>query len=179
MCWACEHPQATLQDYLGNLRAIITRRGWAVQAIGRDRLYPPWAYTTGLTLRGLPELVVTGMPGARAASLLNEIAAHAVHAGMPEPGTRVELVGGPRIEFVRVDLPAVHLVMAAELYGSTIRALQVVHADDRGHWPWEPAYRGVQGGQPILGRRTSAARTARAVTTPNETPVKEGGIDDV
>ena len=179
MCWACEHPQASLQDYLGNLRAIITRRGWAVQAIGRDRLYPPWAYTTGLTLRGLPELVVTGMPGARAASLLNEIAAHALHAGMPEPGIRVELVGGPLIEFVRVDLPAVHLVMAVELYGPRVRALQVVHADDRGHWPWEPGYRGVQGGQPILGRRTSTAPVSRTAAPPDELAPSERDVDDV
>jgi len=41
-----------------------------------------------------------------------------------------------------------------------LRALQVVHADDRGHWPWETGYRGVRGGQPVLGTRAPARRRA-------------------
>jgi hypothetical protein len=40
-----------------------------------------------------------------------------------------------------------------DLYGPSVRALQVVHADGRGHWPWDRGYRGVRGGQPVLGIR--------------------------
>ncbi len=156
MCWACDHPQATLQDYLGHLRSIIGTHGWAVQAVRRERLRPPLAYTVGLTAAGLPELVVTGMPAARAAGLLNTVASHALHAAMPEPGERIPLISGPLIEIVEVDLPSAHLLMAAELYGPGVRAYQVLHADDRGRWPWERGYRGVQGGQPVLGTRASA-----------------------
>jgi hypothetical protein len=65
----------------------------------------------------------------------------------------VPLIGGPLIEFVEVDQPAVHLLVAREFYGAGIRGLQVVHADDRGHWPWDIAYRGGRGGQPVLGVR--------------------------
>jgi hypothetical protein len=39
------------------------------------------------------------------------------------------------IEIVEVAELAAHLVLATEFYGAGIRALQVVHADDRGHWP--------------------------------------------
>lgn len=28
----------------------------------------------------------------------------------------------------------------------------------RGHWPWDVGYRGVRGGQPVLGVRASARR---------------------
>jgi hypothetical protein len=63
--------------------------------------------------------------------------------------------GGPLIEIVEITEPAVHLVINSELYGSGISALQLVHADDRGHWPWEVGYRGVRGGQPVLGVRAS------------------------
>ena len=63
--------------------------------------------------------------------------------------------GGPLIEIVEVAEPAAHLLIAAEFYGTGIRALQVVHADDRGHWPWEVGYRGVRGGQPVLGMRAN------------------------
>jgi hypothetical protein len=153
MCWACDHPDATRLDYLDHLRALIARHGWSVQGVERDRIHPPWAYTAGLTPHGLPELVVTGLPLTRAAELLNVVAAHMVHASAPTPGQQIALDGGPRIEIVQVAEPTAHLHVATDLYGPSVRALQVVHADDRGHWPWDRGYRGVRGGQPILGTR--------------------------
>jgi len=36
-----------------------------------------------------------------------------------------------------VAKPSAHLNMAVVLYGNDIRALQLVHADGRGHWPWD------------------------------------------
>jgi len=120
---------------------------------GPCRIHPPWAYTLGLTPHGRPELVVTGLPVERAVRLLNDVAAHVMHATAPAPGEQIELRGGPTIEIVKVAEPAAHLTMAIELYGPRLRALQVVHADDRGHWPWDIGYRGVRGGQPVLGVR--------------------------
>jgi hypothetical protein len=158
MCWMCDHPGATLQDYLDQLRSLAMTHGWAVQAVQRDRLHPPFAYTVGLTAWGKPELVVTGMPTARAGALLNEVAAHVLHADVPEPGEQVPLIGGPLIEFVEVQTPSAHLLRACDLYGTGIRALQIVHADDRGHWPWETGYRGVRGGQPVLGLRANTSK---------------------
>jgi len=68
-------------------------------------------------------------------------------------------------EIVTVTEPAAHLLCAADLYGPQIRALQLVHADDRGHWPWDRGYRGVRGGQPVLG-----VRTARPGAAPDPGP---------
>ena len=153
MCWACEHPAAELTDYLENLRAVIRDRGWAVQGVERDRVHPPWAYTVGLTEHGRPELVVTGLALDRSQDLLNAVAAHLLHADVPPAGEQVELVGGPLIEYVELAEPSAHLRMAVELYGAELRALQLVHADDRGHWPWDRGYRGGRGGQPVLGPR--------------------------
>jgi hypothetical protein len=161
MCWICDHPEATNEDYLNHLRATIDDFGWAVQGVERDRIHPPWAYTTGLTAYGRPELVVTGMPVRRAGRLLNDVAAHVIHAEPPQPGEQVPLRGGPLIEIVGVAEPAAHLLRAVDLYGPDITALQVVHAADRGHWPWDRGYRGVRGGQPVLGpraRRPAARR---------------------
>lgn len=155
MCWMCDHPKATRQDYLDHIMSIIARRRWAVQGVERDRYRPPYAYTVGLTAHGKPELVVTGMSVTRAAELLNDVAAHVLHAAAPAPGERTPLIGGPLVEFIKVDVPSAHLLVADELYGPQLRALQVVHADDRGRWPWESAYRGVKGGQPVLGVRTA------------------------
>jgi Domain of unknown function (DUF4262) len=153
MCWACDHPDGTHRDYLDHMSALITRHGWAIQGIGRDRIHPPWAYTVGLTRYGKPELVATGLPVARATRLLNDVAAHIMHADEPAPGERIPLDGGPLIEIVEIAEPTAHLVIAVDLYGRQVRALQVVHADDRGHWPWDRGYRGVRGGQPVLGKR--------------------------
>lgn len=155
MCWECDHPGSTRLDYLDHMRGLIARHGWAVQGVERDRARPPWAYTTGLTERGRRELVVTGLPLGRAAGLLNEVAAHVLHAGDLTPGEQIELDEGPAIEIVKVTEPAAHLEMAIQLFGRRVRAVQVVHCDDRGHWPWDVGYRGVRGGQPVLGIRAS------------------------
>ena len=118
----------------------------------RDGVHPPWAYTVGLTTFGRPELVATGLSPRRAADLLNGVAEHLLHAAAPRPGEQVKLVDGPLIQIVEVAEPTAHLTIAVDLFGPRIRALQVVHADDRGHWPWEPGYRGAQDGQPVLGK---------------------------
>lgn len=159
MCWLCDHPEANRADYLDHMRDLIDSCGWAVQAVERYRVRPPWAYTVGLTAVGRPELVVTGMSATRAADLLNDVAAHLMHAEAPAHGDQIPLAGGPLVEIVELTEPTAHLFVAVELYGSGIRALQLVHADDRGHWPWDAGYRGVRGGQPVLGVR--AARPGR------------------
>ncbi len=87
MCWICDHPGATHEDYLTHLRGLIDDYGWAVQGVERDRIHPPWAYTAGLTAHGRPELVVTGMPLRRAAGLLNDVAAHVIQQ-IPPAGER-------------------------------------------------------------------------------------------
>jgi hypothetical protein len=45
--------------------------------------------------------------------------------------------------------------------GRRIRGLQLVHADKHGHWPWDQAYQGVRGGQPVLGPREPLERRRR------------------
>lgn len=133
-----------------DLPAVLSQLG--------DRIHPPYAYTLGLTHCGLPELVVTGMALPQAAALLNRAAAHVVHAEPPAPGERIALIGGPSVEIVELAHPDAHLDTAVALFGPELRALQLVWADDRGHWPWERGFRGRRGGQPVLGQRRSAAR---------------------
>ena len=160
MCWMCDHPDATRRDYLTHLRSIVAEVGWAVQIVEGDRIRSPYGYTVGLAALGRPELVVTGMAAYRAAKLLNDVAAHVLHSTVPRPGEQVPLIGGPLIEFAEVERPAVHLPVACEFYGPGIRALQVVYADDRGHWPWDMGYRGGRGGQPVLGNREGVQKAS-------------------
>ena len=158
MCWMCDHPNATREDYLGHVDHLIADNGWVVQGVERDRLRPPYAYTVGLTAHLKPELVVTGLPFRRAADLLDSVAAHVLHADEPKPGEQLDLIDGPLIEIVEVEVPEAHLLLVAEFYDLPYRALQIVHADDHGHWPWETSYRGIRGGQPVLGPRAPHRR---------------------
>jgi hypothetical protein len=153
MCWVCDHPRAGRQDWLDYLRGRLEEECWVVVGVGGDRYRPPYSYTIGLTGHGKPEIVVTGLPQQRAADLLNGVAAHLVHADRPAAGEQVPLVDGPLIEIVEVAEASVHLPVAAELYGGQLTALQLVYADDRGHWPWDRGFRGGRGGQPVLGAR--------------------------
>jgi Domain of unknown function (DUF4262) len=160
MCWQCDHPDRTQLDYLDHMRDLITTFGWAIQGVERFGPHPPWAYTVGLTAHGRPELVAAGMPIRSAHELLNDVAEHLLHATVPRPGAQIPLRGGPVIEIVKVAEPSAHLVTAVQIYGPRVRALQLVHADDRGHWPWDTGYRGVRGGQPVLGPRNRPSAAA-------------------
>ncbi len=153
MCWMCDHPKATRQDYLDHIRSVVANEGWVVQGVERGRVRPPYAYTVGLTPHGKPELVVTGMSLTRAAELLNDVAAHVLHAVAPEPGERIPLIGGLSWNSWKFVCRPLICWWQASYNGPQVRALQVVHADDRGRWPWEVGFRGVKGGQPVLGLR--------------------------
>ncbi|MFD5825425.1 DUF4262 domain-containing protein [Lentzea sp. NPDC060358] len=153
MCRDCDHPADRVEEHLATLRRCIDARGWAVQVLERDRAHPPWAYTVGLTLLGLPELVLTGLPVLQGARLLDTTADHLTRTCLPSPGKRFTPPGGPLLEVVGVARPWAHLLVAARLFGEGIAALQLVHADAAGRWPWDSEYSGLPGGQPVLGIR--------------------------
>ena len=156
MCWMCDHPDATDEDYFDLVREVIDRQGWFIQGVERERWRPGFAYTVGLTGLRLPELLVTGMADRDAADLLNGVAHRMVcHDEHLDAGAQHAWPGPIRAEIVEVAEPTVHLVMAHRLYGPAIRAVQLVRADDRGRWPWEVGFRG---NQPVLGPRAVARR---------------------
>lgn len=152
MCYECDHPGANWQDYVAHLRGLLDKRRWIVQGV-RRKGRPPYAYTIGLPRHQRPELVVTGLPHGQAVDLLDRVAGQIVHADAPQPGDVLSLPGGPAIEVVRVAEPGIHLKVAAAINGLGFTALQLVYADDQGHWPWDNGFRGGQGGQPVLGAR--------------------------
>ncbi|GAA3572895.1 DUF4262 domain-containing protein [Amycolatopsis ultiminotia] len=156
MCRMCEEPERSAGQYLNEVLERIQEYGWCVQGVLGTGARPPWAYTLGLTAQGLPELVVTGLAPHPAAMLLSAAVERVLSAGPPEPGERLELPGRPAPEAVALTAPAVHLHFAVALYGPQIRALQLVHPDADGIYPWSPDYRSGQGGQPVLGERDHA-----------------------
>lgn len=71
---------------------IMLMHGWAVQHVECERR--PFAYTVGLTRRGLPELVVTGLSPRRGQRLLNIAARRALVGDLLTPGMQTTLPAG-------------------------------------------------------------------------------------
>jgi hypothetical protein len=152
MCWQCDNPDGTTEDYLRELRETIQHHGWAVQYVESDKR--PFAYTVGLHTRGLPELVMTGLTADVCCRVLNSIAHMAVDRGtVLAPAMHIDYEDRFLIEVVHVEHPDVHLKFAARLYGPDIRALQLVWADAKGRFPWAAGWGHGRRRQPVLGRR--------------------------
>jgi len=151
MCWQCDHPQATLADYLRELRKTITKHKWVVQYVEDERR--PFAYTIGLHKRGFAEYLVTGVSPEHASKLLNTVADYTVREVQPKPGDTMTIADEVDLEFVEVAQPDVHLCHAVNLYGPNVRALQLVWRDRDGHTPWCSDFDGGRGSQPVLGKR--------------------------
>lgn len=154
MCWRCDNPGKTLDDYLDLLREKIVRHGWTVQYVEGRR---PFAYTIGLRDHGLPELLVTGLAPRPALWLLDNFRKRASPDRRPAPGDRVGLPAGTQLELVGVDHPDAHMGMAIAIEGPDVEAMQLVWADSRGRWPWAPGFDDGQRCQPVLGTRIQNA----------------------
>jgi hypothetical protein len=155
MCWKCDHPGSTVEDYFDELRATIRAQGWAVQFVESDRT--PYAYTIGLHDWDVPELLVTGVSPQRAVRLLNSVARDAVCGETFAPGQQITIPAGPLIEIVKVARPDAHMNFAVAFGGPEVRALQLVWADGRGRWPWSAKFADGRATQPVLGMRAQNA----------------------
>jgi hypothetical protein len=155
MCWLCDHPNATRDDYAGVLRTKMLKNGWAVQYVESEPT--PWAYTIGLHDWGQPELLVTGVSPPRACRLLNNVTRDALRGLALAPGEQIRVPDGPLVEIVEVDHPDVHMGWAIEVGGPDVRAFQLVWADGRGRWPWSATFCDGRRRQPVLGMRAQNA----------------------
>ncbi|HEX7428254.1 MAG TPA: DUF4262 domain-containing protein [Mycobacterium sp.] len=155
MCWKCDHPTATDDDYLDELRKTMVEHGWAVQYVESDRA--PFAYTVGLHDCGLPELLVTGVSPQRAMRLLNIVARDLMSGDTLTPGQQITVRSGPLVEIVEVANPDAHITWAVAFGGPNVRALQLVWADGHGRWPWAAEFSDGRGRQPVLGVRAQNA----------------------
>ena len=154
MCWSCDRPGSTRADWLDHMAGLVRQYGWAINWVEPDRGHPPWGYTVGLTFWNLPELVITGLDDRVVGSLLNAEANRAIVEGLPAAGLPFELTTGRVAEMVHVAEPRAHLNTACGLFGDyPFTAVQYVWADADGRWPWEAGFRGLPGGQPVLGPR--------------------------
>ncbi|MBC7374956.1 MAG: DUF4262 domain-containing protein [Frankiales bacterium] len=159
MCDHCDLDESLEQFYERVVRPQIDSFGWFIQYVYGEGNAAPYAYTIGLTEHGYPELIATGVTVPEAASLLNA-GGDLLHHRQLLHGERVT-VAGRRVKVVGLPHPEAHLLFAGDVYGPALRAVQLVHADDSGVWPWSRTYRGGAGGQPVLGPRAVRTRKGR------------------
>lgn len=157
MCWLCDNPNpdGDAEDDLDGLRSAIRDHLWLVKCVPDDRR--PYAYTLGLHELGLPELLATGVTTDRALALMDYFAREVIENGPPAPGDRFPMSDIAMFEAVQVERPDVHMELGAMLFGSKLRAVQLVWTDMRGRWPWDSAFDYYGMKQPVLGVRAAAA----------------------
>lgn len=152
MCDLCNDPNLTPDAYVHQLRELLRDRPFLVQSVGGSIDSAEFSYTIGLTAHGLPELIVMGRRHDEATTLLKIWGDYVLGTSLVLPGET--LATGPFVlEAVEVERPEEHLLMADSLFGPAVRALQLVWADDRGRWPWDPGHWARRSGQPVLGQR--------------------------
>ena len=119
---------------------------------------PSFAYTVGLSGKGLPELAIYGLHAQIAHSLLNEVARRMVESGSAlQNGERIEGVLADDVPLVAVAMTdATDLNLVRELYGAVAAAVQVVWPDGAGVLPWEDGSRLTDAEQPVRGRPPAA-----------------------
>jgi hypothetical protein len=127
---------------------LIAEHGWMIQGVF-PREYDeeaPFAYTVGLTVAGLPELVISGLPADLAHQLLNA-AAHASLASELRPGQMLD--GIASVVFHVMEAPKAAVNMARHLYpNKRVRSLQLVWPDEGGNYPGDDGW-SLDDAQPV------------------------------
>ena len=152
MCQLCDRPDLTMEDVLQDVRSRVVKDRFTVVGVAGSREVAEVSYSVGLSERGAPELIVTGLRSEVASRLIRVWGDYLLHRSVVLPGETLR--SGPwLLQAVQVERPHDHLLVADRLYGDGLRALQLVWADEAGRWPWEPAHRARRAGQPVLGER--------------------------
>ena len=152
MCDLCDDPQLTADDIHDRIRTDIARNRFTGVSVSGSVRSAEFSYTVGLTEHGLPELIVLGVRREDAIRLLSNWGSYLLDTSAVLPGETLE--SGPwLLEAVAVAHPEEHLLIADDFYGERLRALQLVWADARGRWPWDPGHQARRAGQPVLGKR--------------------------
>lgn len=144
--------QDRMLAYTVECMRIIDRDGWMVQAVGAGEGLPQFAYTVGLTAKGLAELCISGLGFETMQCILNDV------AGRGQSFTHGEVLSdvldGYDVAIVDAapDEDGIWPGTAYRLYPhKTVRMQQVVFPDKAGRFPWQDGY-ALGNAQTVAGR---------------------------
>lgn len=132
-------PEEAVNHYYEALTDTIKLHGWALT--GLDDGNPPYTYTVGRTLQGLPELMINGLDLPRRAAILTSVQEQGLEV---TPGARLENVLTPpwTLGVVEADPRTAELIVAIRMFGleREVTALQLVWPDPKNRMPWDQGY---------------------------------------
>jgi hypothetical protein len=125
-----------------NMDAMIARYGWAVQGVGAGPDGPTFTYTVGLAAKGLPEIIVFGLPMKIAHQFLNQLGHRFTTTGVPPLDTDLDDVAeGFSARLIAVPRAASDRYMfATRRRYPDYTAVQLIWPDTHGLFPWEPGF---------------------------------------
>jgi hypothetical protein len=168
MCDACDRgidtsdpvqSQQWLDQMDARIREAIRKYGWYCMAVEGEEEHgqPGFAYTIGLTGFGHPELLAYGLHPSYAHKLFGALVRKVRSGTTLTEETELTLpiwtvhLHQQAVRFMPVPSPRWSLLWAADAYKpAPIQALQVVWADGKGQFPWEPGYALAGWMQPII-----------------------------
>lgn len=121
---------------------MIARYGFAVQGVFGSDTSPAFSYTVGLAAKGVPEIIVFGLPPQVAHAFLNALGRRFTTDGVPALDTDLHdvaedyparLVPVPRLE-------ADKYMFATKHRYPDYTALQLVWTDENSRYPWDAGY---------------------------------------
>lgn len=134
-------PDEARVAYEQNLMDTIVMYGYAITGV--DDAEPPYFYTVGRTLQGLPELMISGLDPLRSVAILNTAAEQGLD--MSAAGTRVpdliqpdDYVAGA----IACDVDRAELLVAKHMFepDRTVTALQIVWPDRDNRLPTDDGF---------------------------------------
>ena len=143
-----------ISSYLDHMDEIIQEYGWAVQGVAGKDISDTYAYTVGLSIKDLPELVIRGLDIRVATVILNDVATAMVRGQSVRHGSTVAVGDGYSLTAVEVDDEHLHTLALAEAISvSRIRALQLVWPDAAHRLPWDPGFDTTWSSVPLLSSK--------------------------
>lgn len=134
-----------IEEVRRKLADIVARKGWAVMTIAPTAADPEpriaFAYTVGLSLKGLPELFMSGLPLDVMHPCLNSAAEAAIAEGAILDGmTSDRVFGGSPAMFRSLpdEVAAERGKMASLFAPDGFEGAQVIFTDPNSLWPWDP-----------------------------------------
>jgi hypothetical protein len=137
---------------LTDIRWLVDEHGWAIRHVLPSPVSgeTAFSYTVGLSYRGWPELIITGLPATVAELFIRNAVDVQNENGSFRPGDGTdELTESGDVVFIAAaDVRG--MTATANIVGA-FSALQLVWPDSAGAFPWDTGYRNPIGSQPLLG----------------------------
>lgn len=134
---------AAFADYHQKVLALIEKHGFTVQGVfpTEDGQGPTLGYTIGLAAKGLPEVMILGLPPQAVVPILNSVAQQLIGGDIkPEAGQLVHKAASMPLKLVEVAEQvarsyALGAYRHAKTSNSPVKVLQALWPDTRGIYP--------------------------------------------